>query len=280
MMSSRSATRRAMAVTGSIQRPDRPRSMAAPTASPARVALLFCRRHAVREPARGAAARRPQCSILCSRSSARRCRPDLCRARPAQRQRHHRDLDERDRSDGRFLHRRSSDITRPLASSWTMEDAVAHALCQPEHRHSADAAAWRPIPIEAFPGTQTAIAAIAGHQDQHPGVCSPSTPMDIGDHWSVVGALPLRSFRRALRSEPSGNASHFTHKDNIGSPRAAVVYKPGRKFERLFLLRHLLQSFGRDLVPGGQRTSGLGPERDHTYEVRRQDQRAGWAAWH
>ena len=65
----------------------------------------------------------------------------------------------------------------------------------------------------------------------------------------------------------SARQSHFTHNDDIGSPRAALVYKPTRRSQPLFLLRHVVQSVGREPVAGGQQPGAWPPEKDRTFEV-------------
>src|SRR6202012_3918945 len=88
--------------------------------------------------------------------------------------------------------------------------------------------------------------------------------MDIGEHWSLVGAIRFDHFG-ARFDQTVGTQSHFTHKDNIGSPRAAVVYKPDENSSVYF-------SYGTSFNPSAETltlaasNSGLGPERDHTYE--------------
>jgi catecholate siderophore receptor len=89
--------------------------------------------------------------------------------------------------------------------------------------------------------------------------------MNIGEHWSLVGALRFDHFG-ATFDQQLGKATHFTHNDNIGSPRAAVVYKPDENSSVYF-------SYGTSFNPSAETLTlaasnqGLGPERDHTYEV-------------
>ena len=89
--------------------------------------------------------------------------------------------------------------------------------------------------------------------------------MDIGEHWSVVGGLRFDHFGGRLRSSLWQRLA-FHPQGQYRQPPRGPRLQAGRKFEPLFFLRHLLQSVGRDPDLGGI-NQGLGPERDHTYEV-------------
>jgi catecholate siderophore receptor len=89
--------------------------------------------------------------------------------------------------------------------------------------------------------------------------------IDIGSQWTVVGAIRFDHFG-ATYNQPVGTATHFTNNDNIGSPRVALVYKPVE-------IASVYLSYGTSFNPSAETLSlsasdqGLGPERDHTYEV-------------
>jgi catecholate siderophore receptor len=121
-----------------------------------------------------------------------------------------------------------------------------------------------PNPFEAFPGTQTTVNSRPVTKTSTLGLFATDT-VDIGEHWSLVGAIRFDHFG-ARFDQTVGTQSHFTHKDNIGSPRAAVVYKPDENSSVYF-------SYGTSFNPSAETLTlaasnqGLGPERDHTYEV-------------
>ncbi len=121
-----------------------------------------------------------------------------------------------------------------------------------------------PNPFEAFPGTQTSVR-------QHP-ITKTNTlglfvldTVDIGEHWNVVAGFRFDHFGAGL-DQAIAPASHFRHSDNIGSPRAAVTYKPTENTS-------LYVSYGTSFNPSAETLSlaasnqDLGPERDHTYEI-------------
>src|SRR6202012_4785464 len=89
--------------------------------------------------------------------------------------------------------------------------------------------------------------------------------MDIGEHWSLVGAIRFDHFG-ARFDQTVGTQSHFTHKDNIGSPRAALIYKPDENSSVYF-------SYGTSFNPSAANLSlassnnDLAPERDRTFEL-------------
>ena len=121
-----------------------------------------------------------------------------------------------------------------------------------------------PDPWQSFAGHQTVVR-------QHP-VTKTSTiaayavdTVDIGAHWTVVGAIRFDHFN-ARFDQPLGTPSHFTHVDNIASPRAAITYKPAPDVSLYF-------SYGTSFNPSAENLSlaasnaDLGPERDRTFEA-------------
>ena len=121
-----------------------------------------------------------------------------------------------------------------------------------------------PDPFEAFPGTQTTVR-------QHP-ITKTNTlglfvmdTIDIGPHWNVVAGIRFDHFGAGF-DQTIGAPSHFRHSDNIGSPRAAITYKPTENTSLYF-------SYGTSFNPSAETLTlaasnqDLGPERDHTYEV-------------
>ena len=121
-----------------------------------------------------------------------------------------------------------------------------------------------PNPNEAFPGRQTTITSRPLTKTATIGTYAVDN-IDIGSQWSVVAALRFDHFG-ATYNQPLGTPTHFTHNDNIGSPRLALVYKPSDNSSVYF-------SYGTSFNPSAETLSlsasnqGLAPERDHTYEV-------------
>jgi catecholate siderophore receptor len=121
-----------------------------------------------------------------------------------------------------------------------------------------------PNPNESFPGHQTTVSSQPLTKTATVGTYVADN-IDIGSQWSVVGALRFDHFG-ANYTQPDGTATHFTHNDNIGSPRVAVVYKPSD-------ISSIYLSYGTSFNPSAETLSlsasnqGLGPERDHTFEV-------------
>jgi catecholate siderophore receptor len=121
-----------------------------------------------------------------------------------------------------------------------------------------------PNPYEAFPGHQTMVR-------QHPLTKTTTASafvtdtIDYGEQWSLVTGLRFDHFGAAF-NQSLGTPTHFTHNDNIGSPRAALVYKPDENSSLYF-------SYGTSFNPSAETLSlaannqALGPERDHTYEA-------------
>jgi catecholate siderophore receptor len=120
-----------------------------------------------------------------------------------------------------------------------------------------------PDPFESFPGHQTTVRQKPVTKTATEGVFIVDT-VDFGDHWNFVGGFRFDHFG-ARFDQDLGTPSHFTHNDNIGSPRAALVYKPDGNSSVYF-------SYGTSFNPSAETlslaasNSGLGPERDHTYE--------------
>ena len=88
----------------------------------------------------------------------------------------------------------------------------------------------------------------------------------LTDQFSIVAGLRFDHFWVRYDQAFGAKPAHFTHKDNIGSPRAALVYKPTEASSVYF-------SYGTSFNPSAETLSlsasnqSLGPERDHTYEV-------------
>ena len=121
-----------------------------------------------------------------------------------------------------------------------------------------------PNPSEPFPGHQTTVTSRPVTKTATLGTYLVDN-IDIGSQWTVVGAIRFDHFG-ATYNQPVATVSHFTHNDNIGSPRVALVYKPTDAASVYF-------SYGTSFNPSAETLSlsvsneGLGPERDHTYEV-------------
>jgi len=121
-----------------------------------------------------------------------------------------------------------------------------------------------PNPNEAFPGHQTIVRQRPVTKTSTVGIYVVDT-IDIGEHWSVVAALRFDHFS-ARYDQAVGTPSHFTHVDNIGSPRAAIVFKPTDDYSLYF-------SYGTSFNPSAENLSlaasnaDLGPERDRTLEA-------------
>ena len=119
-------------------------------------------------------------------------------------------------------------------------------------------------PYESFPGTQTVVNSQPITKTSTLGLFAIDT-FDIGEQWSLVGAIRFDHFG-ARFDQNIGTASHFTHTDNISSPRAALVYKPAENSSIYF-------SYGTSFNPSAETLTlaasnqALGPERDHTFEA-------------
>jgi len=120
-----------------------------------------------------------------------------------------------------------------------------------------------PNPYEAFPGTQTAISSrpitktstLSGYVVDN---------IQFDEQWSLTAGVRYDNFG-ARFDQNIGTQSHFTHKDNIASPRAALVYKPTEESSLYF-------SYGTSYNPSAETLSlaasnaGLAPEKDQTFE--------------
>ncbi len=121
-----------------------------------------------------------------------------------------------------------------------------------------------PDPYQSFPGRQTTVSSLPLTKTATEGVYAADN-MDLGPDWSLVAAFRFDHFG-ATYDQPIGKAAHFTHNDNIGSPRVALVYKPSEQSSLYF-------SYGTSFNPSAETLSlsasnqGLGPERDRTYEI-------------
>ena len=120
-----------------------------------------------------------------------------------------------------------------------------------------------PNPFEAFPGHQTTVSQRPDTHTDTVGLSLIDT-LDIGPHWSLVGAVRYDQFHAALNEPITGK--HFNHTDEITDPRFAVVYKPTDKTS-------LYVSYGTSFDPSAETLSlsasnqALPPEKDKTLEA-------------
>ena len=120
-----------------------------------------------------------------------------------------------------------------------------------------------PDPYQAFPGTQTTINTKPVTKTATEGLFITDT-IDYQD-WSLVGAVRFDHFGATFDQPLGARPTHFTHNDNIVSPRAALVYKPDERSSLYF-------SYGTSFNPSAEtlslaaNNSGLGPEKDQTFE--------------
>jgi catecholate siderophore receptor len=121
-----------------------------------------------------------------------------------------------------------------------------------------------PDPYEAFAGTQTAIRQTPVTSTKTIGVFANDT-IAFGPQWLLTAALRYDHFD-AKFDQPIGTPSHFSHTDDIVSPRAALVYKPTDNTSVYF-------SYGTSFNPSAENLSlaasnkDLGPEKDRTFEI-------------
>ncbi|HEX4270324.1 MAG TPA: TonB-dependent receptor, partial [Rhizomicrobium sp.] len=121
-----------------------------------------------------------------------------------------------------------------------------------------------PNPYETFPGHQTTV-------NSRP-ITKTSTlstylvdEIQFDPQWSITGGIRYDNFGARFDQNLGAAPTHFTHKDSLGSPRAALVYKPTENSSLYF-------SYGTSYNPSAETLSlsasnqGLGPERDKTYE--------------
>ncbi len=120
-----------------------------------------------------------------------------------------------------------------------------------------------PDPNEAFPGTQTSVRQTPVTSTKTLGIFANDT-VTINPQWTLTAALRFDHFT-AHYDQPIGAPSHFSHVDNIVSPRAALVYKPTPDTSLYF-------SYGTSFNPSAETLSlaasnqGLAPEKDRTFE--------------
>ena len=121
-----------------------------------------------------------------------------------------------------------------------------------------------PNPYEAFPGTQTAVRQTPVTSTKTIGVFAVDT-IALGPQWLLTAAVRYDHFD-ARFDQPLGTAAHFSHTDDIVSPRAALVYKPTQDTSVYF-------SYGTSFNPSAENLSlaasnkDLGPEKDRTFEI-------------
>ena len=122
-----------------------------------------------------------------------------------------------------------------------------------------------PNPFESFPGRQTIVTSRPVTKTATEGVYAVDN-IELGPQWSVVAAVRFDHFGATYNQPVGSKPAHFTHNDNIGSPRLALVYKPTEQTSVYF-------SYGTSFNPSAETLSlsasnqGLGPERDHTFEM-------------
>jgi len=122
-----------------------------------------------------------------------------------------------------------------------------------------------PDPNEAFANLhQTAVRQTPVTSTKTLGVYLNDT-IDINAQWTLTGAVRYDHFT-AHFDQPIGTPSHFSHVDNIFSPRAAIVYKPTENSSLYF-------SYGTSFNPSAESLSlsasnkDLAPEKDRTFEI-------------
>jgi catecholate siderophore receptor len=121
-----------------------------------------------------------------------------------------------------------------------------------------------PNPYEAFPGTQTTVRQTPVTSTKTVGVFVNDT-IALGSQWLLTAALRFDNFD-AKFDQDFGTQSHFSHTDDIVSPRAALVYKPTDNSSVYF-------SYGTSFNPSAENLSlaasnaDLGPEKDRTFEI-------------
>lgn len=122
-----------------------------------------------------------------------------------------------------------------------------------------------PDPYEAFPGRQTTISSNPITRTSTLGLYEVDN-IAITAQWSIVAGLRFDHFGARYDQSFGARPAHFLHKDNIGSPRAALVFKPDENSSVYF-------SYGTSFNPSAESLSlsasnqGLGPERDHSFEL-------------
>ncbi|HXC57125.1 MAG TPA: TonB-dependent siderophore receptor [Rhizomicrobium sp.] len=121
-----------------------------------------------------------------------------------------------------------------------------------------------PDPFEAFPGRQTTVKTQPITKTNTAGLYVTDT-VTWGPHWALTAALRYDHFN-ARFDQAIGTAQHFSHTDEIVSPRAALVYKPTPDSS-------LYVSYGTSFNPSAENLAlsasnqALPPEKDRTFEI-------------
>ncbi|HUO01606.1 MAG TPA: TonB-dependent receptor, partial [Rhizomicrobium sp.] len=122
-----------------------------------------------------------------------------------------------------------------------------------------------PNPDESFPGRQGTVTSRPVTKTATEGVYAVDN-IDFDPQWSLVAAIRFDHFGATYNQPVGSKPAHFTHNDDIGSPRLALVYKPTDNSSVYF-------SYGTSFNPSAETLSlsasnqGLGPERDRTFEA-------------
>ncbi|MEI9993950.1 MAG: TonB-dependent siderophore receptor [Rhizomicrobium sp.] len=122
-----------------------------------------------------------------------------------------------------------------------------------------------PDPLEAFPGTQTTVNQTPVTKTNTTGLYATDT-VNWGPQWSLTAAIRFDSFRVRYDQSFGSKPAHFSHTDDIWSPRAALVYKPTADTSVYF-------SYGTSFNPSAESLSlsatnqALPPEKDRTFEI-------------
>ncbi|HEX4293163.1 MAG TPA: TonB-dependent receptor [Rhizomicrobium sp.] len=121
-----------------------------------------------------------------------------------------------------------------------------------------------PDPFEAFPGTQTVVRQKPITKTNTFGAYLTDT-ITLGSQWALTAGVRFDHFR-ANFDQNIGTQSHFSHVDDIVSPRAALVYKPTEDSSVYF-------SYGTSFNPSAENLAlaannqALPPEKDRTFEI-------------
>ncbi len=121
-----------------------------------------------------------------------------------------------------------------------------------------------PDPFETFPGTQTVVRQKPITKTNTLGLYITDT-ITLGEQWALTAGVRFDHFR-ANFDQNIGTQSHFSHVDDIVSPRAALVYKPTAETSVYF-------SYGTSFNPSAENLAlaannqALPPEKDRTFEI-------------
>jgi catecholate siderophore receptor len=121
-----------------------------------------------------------------------------------------------------------------------------------------------PDPSEAFPGRQTTVKTQPITKTNTADLYLTDT-ITFGPQWSLTAGLRYDHFS-ARFDQTIGTAQHFSHTDEIVSPRAALVYKPT-------LDTSVYVSYGTSFNPSAENLAlsasnqALPPEKDRTFEI-------------